>query len=138
MQREFHFLPTIVFVFVLSISTNLVQAQCIQTDTMSFSDIRVKPWGGDSLSSGFIISIPHSVPLHRHDKHSEYVVVVSGSAMMTLGQDSFLIRTGSLVWIPKNKEHSVRVLSKEPLQVVSIQAPYFDGTDRILIPIKKE
>ena len=138
MQRGFHFLSLIQWMAILFFSTMQAYAQCIQTDTLTFNKNRVIPYGGDSLPSGFIISIPQSVPLHRHEKHSEYVVVVSGFAMMTLGPDSFPIRPGSLIWIPKNKEHSVRVLSKEPLKVVSIQAPYFDGTDRILVPIKKE
>ena len=49
---------------------------------------------------------------------------------------SFKIKKGDLVFIPKNTIHSVITTSKQPLKVVSIQAPLFDGTDRISIEEK--
>ena len=40
---------------------------------------------------------------------------------------------GDFVFIPKNTPHSVNVISKVPLKVISVQAPFFDGKDRVLL-----
>ena len=37
----------------------------------------------------------------------------------------------SPITIPKNTWHYAKTTSKEPLKVISIQAPNFDGKDRI-------
>ena len=67
-------------------------------------------------------------------KHSEHVVVLSGKATMKLGDKTFPIKKGDVVFIPKNTVHSVIATSKnEPLKVLSVQAPYFDGADRVFV-----
>jgi len=39
---------------------------------------------------------------------------------------------GGSIFIPQNTWHYVKVTSAEPLKVLSIQAPNFDGKDRVL------
>ncbi len=86
---------------------------------------------GDSLSSSFYIIIRNEVKRHKHLYHSEQIVVQAGEATMTLGDKQFTIKKGDVVFIPKNTYHAVEVKSKQALKVVSIQAPFFDGTDRV-------
>jgi mannose-6-phosphate isomerase-like protein (cupin superfamily) len=86
----------------------------------------------DSLSSSFCIIIKNEVKAHKHMKHSEHVIVQSGEAVMRLGDKEFNIKEGDVIFIPKGTVHSVIVKGKKPLKVLSIQSPYFDGSDRVM------
>lgn len=104
-----------------------------------FDNIHVKKIAEDTLQSCFVIWIKHGVKAHYHADHTENVVVISGEGMMTLGDNIFMIKKGDYVNIPKGTVHSVtQVLSDEPLKVLSIQAPNFDGTDRIFVEGKNK
>jgi len=87
----------------------------------------------DSLASTFFIVIKKEVKPHKHLEHSENVVVLEGEGNMKLGERELKIRKGDVVFIPKNTVHSVKSIGKEPLKVISVQAPFFDGKDRIMI-----
>jgi len=87
----------------------------------------------DSLCSSYCIIIKSEVRAHKHLKHSEHVLVISGEGVLKLGEKETLIKPGDVVFIPKNTTHSVIVKGKHPLKVVSIQAPYFDGEDRVMM-----
>jgi mannose-6-phosphate isomerase-like protein (cupin superfamily) len=92
-----------------------------------------KPLYSDSLSSSFYIEIPKEVKPHYHANHTEQVIVLSGEADMMLGDQKIHIRKGDVIFIPKGTKHSVTVTSAEPLKIISVQAPYFDGSDRVMI-----
>lgn len=81
--------------------------------------------------SSFVIFIKKEVKAHKHLTHAEHVIVLEGNAEMTLNDKTFLIKKGDVIFIPKNSYHSVKTTSKIPLKVLSIQAPYFDGKDRV-------
>lgn len=81
--------------------------------------------------SSFVIFIKKEVKAHKHLSHAEHVIVIEGKAEMTLNDKTFSIKKGDVIFIPKNSFHSVKTSSKIPLKVLSIQAPYFDGKDRI-------
>jgi mannose-6-phosphate isomerase-like protein (cupin superfamily) len=51
---------------------------------------------------------------------------------MQLGEQIKAIKKGDFIFIPKNTFHAVKTTSEIPLKVISLQAPFFDGTDRIL------
>jgi mannose-6-phosphate isomerase-like protein (cupin superfamily) len=87
----------------------------------------------DSLASSSLIIIKNEVKAHKHMKHSEHVIVQSGEAVMRLGEKEFNIKEGDVIFIPKGTVHSVIVKGKKPLKVISIQAPYFDGNDRVMM-----
>lgn len=89
--------------------------------------------GEDSLCSTFMIQVPHLVPLHKHAHHSENVLIVDGEGIMRLANDTFTVRKGSWVIIPKGTAHSLEVTSEQPIKVMSVQSPRFDGKDRILM-----
>lgn len=111
-------------------------AQVISTDTITSrtpDKNSVTPLHTDSLSSSFLIIIPKEVKAHYHATHTEQVVVLSGEADMMLGDQQLHIRAGDVILIPKGTKHSVVVTSAEPLKIISVQAPYFDGSDRIML-----
>jgi len=111
-----------------------LQAQSLNTDTIgnsSKAEVYVKKIYGDSLSTSFCIVIRTQVKSHRHLTHSEQVVVLAGEGQMQLGRDTFRIKKGDVVFIPKNTPHAVVSTGSIPLKVISVQSPLFDGKDRI-------
>lgn len=100
----------------------------------NFENIHVEKISEDSLQSSFVIWIKSGVPEHFHAEHSENIYIISGKATMTLADSTFTIRAGDHLTIPKGTPHSVsKVFGRKPLQVLSIQSPKFDGSDRIFI-----
>lgn len=91
---------------------------------------------GDSLVNSFCIVIKTEVKAHKHQEHSEHVIVLDGEGMMKLGDKKFEIKKGDVIFIPKNTVHSVKSTGKVPLKVISVQAPLFNGSDRIFIEEK--
>jgi mannose-6-phosphate isomerase-like protein (cupin superfamily) len=96
-----------------------------------YTNINVQKIAGDSLVSTFIIHIKENVPMHKHVSHSENVLILEGEGTMVVGEITKEVKVGDLIFIPANTFHEVIVTSEKPLKVISIQAPEFDGTDRI-------
>jgi quercetin dioxygenase-like cupin family protein len=80
-----------------------------------------------------VIFIKKEVKKHKHQFHTEHVYILEGEGEMLLGEKKLKVKKGDILFIPKNTIHSLKVTSKEPVKVLSIQSPYFDGKDRILI-----
>lgn len=93
-------------------------------------EVEVRLLKHDSSSSSFLIYLKKGVASHRHLHHHEVVTVLRGKAAMTLGKESFLIKKGDVIIIPTGTFHSVKNMKKKPLIVLSVQSPFFDGTDR--------
>lgn len=125
-----------VFVFILVLFGTQLIAQQISTDTIKSptpDKNYVRTLHHDSLSSSFLIIIPKEVKPHYHADHTEQVVILSGEADMMLGEQQLHIKAGDVIIIPKGTKHSVIVTSEVPLKIISLQAPFFDGTDRIML-----
>ncbi|MDL5049938.1 cupin domain-containing protein [Oscillatoria amoena NRMC-F 0135] len=123
---------------MLVVFTSPLFAQNTQnTDTIQcpagVENIYSRPLYSDSLCSSFVIFIKKEVKLHKHLHHTEHVTVLDGEATMTLGDKVFTVKKGDFIFIPKNTPHKVVTTSQTPLKVISLQAPYFDGTDRVLL-----
>lgn len=124
------------------LSVFLVRAQGIQQlDTIKppavYENIYSRPLYHDTLVSSFVIFIKKEVKLHKHATHAEHVEVLDGEGTMTLGEQTFKVKKGTLIFIPAGMPHSLVVTSKKPVKVLSVQAPYFDGKDRIMISSPK-
>lgn len=128
----------VAFVVLLTVFGLGVKAQ----NPNMINTLELEPGGGgitnknlfnDSLSSSFCIIIKNEVKAHKHIKHSEHVIVQSGEAVMRLGEKEFNIKEGDVIFIPKGTVHAVIVKGKKPLKVLSIQTPYFDGNDRVMM-----
>lgn len=128
------YLTTILFL----VSGTLLSAQSITSHqsiipTEDYDNVWVTALATDSLASSFIIYIKNEVALHKHLTHTEYVVVLEGSGIMKLGEIHKEVHAGDVIYIPANTPHSVKVSSKEPMKVLSIQSPYFAGKDRVFL-----
>lgn len=128
----------VAFVVLLTVFGLGVKAQ----NPNMINTLELEPGGGgitnknlfnDSLSSSFCIIIKNEVKAHKHIRHSEHVIVQSGEAVMRLGEKEFNIKEGDVIFIPKGTVHAVIVKGKKPLKVLSIQTPYFDGNDRVMM-----
>lgn len=106
-------------------------AKGIQPDT-TFENVLVRRLYSNEEASGFVIWIKQQVPLHKHLAHSETVTILSGKAMMRLGDQTMAVQKGDIIFIPKGTPHSVTV-SRGTLKVLSVQAPMFDGSDRVMV-----
>ena len=124
----------IIIIFLFSLFECFAQ-QHMNTDSIgakTVSDnIYNKALFNDSLASSFVIIIKKEVKPHIHLTHCEHVIVLEGTAKMKMGDKEFEIKKGDVILIPKNTVHSVKTTGKIPLKVLSIQAPNFDGKDRI-------
>ncbi|MBA3705136.1 MAG: cupin domain-containing protein [Bacteroidetes bacterium] len=98
-----------------------------------YENVYSRTIASDSLVSSFVIFIKKEVKKHKHVSHSEHVYILEGEGEMTLGEKSFHVKKGDIVFIPKNTIHSLKVSSSTPVKVLSVQAPLFDGKDRIFI-----
>ena len=98
-----------------------------------FENIFVKKLYSDSFTTTFIIWIKKDVPLHKHAHHTEQLIILEGAGQMTVGTETFELSAGDFLIIPKDTPHALVVNSATPMKVISIQAPEFDGSDRIML-----
>lgn len=106
--------------------TNIVDFQ----PGLEYENIHVYQLDHDSLASTYIIWVKENVPTHYHAAHTEVVYVLEGSGIITLGAQEKNIREGDYIFIPAGTPHTVRVSGGKTMKVLSVQSPYFDGTDR--------
>ena len=129
----FRYLLFLLLICVCSISN----AQFIDIDTIQvageYENVTSKKLYSDSLVTTFEIWVKKEVPLHKHEFHTEQVIVLEGEANMRLGEEWKIIKAGDVIIIPEGTLHQVIVTSTIPLKVLSIQAPEFDGSDRVII-----
>lgn len=128
-----YFISLFCLISVLAFSQNPYQSLDTIKAPANYENIYVRALYTDSANaSSFVIFIRNEVKAHKHEAHAEHVVVLAGMGMMTLGDKKFKIKKGDVIFIPKGTFHSVMSTSKkEALKVLSIQAPYFDGKDRV-------
>jgi len=127
----------LLLLIVIFCVTQIAEAQFIDIDTMQLIDeydnVTSKKLYSDSLVTTFEIWVKKEVPLHKHAYHTEQVIVLEGEANMRLGEEWKIIKAGDIIIIPVGTLHQVIVTSLIPLKVLSIQAPEFDGIDRVII-----
>ncbi|MDW7710724.1 MAG: mannose-1-phosphate guanylyltransferase/mannose-6-phosphate isomerase [Deferrisomatales bacterium] len=71
-----------------------------------------------------------SLQLHHH--RSEHWVVVSGTARVTRGRESLLVRTGESTFLPVTIPHRLENPGNLPLQIIEVQIGDYLGEDDIL------
>jgi len=96
-----------------------------------FDNINVQKIATDINSTTFAIWIKQSVKLHKHVNHVENVYISEGHGDFQLGDSIYPVKNGDLIVIPKNTWHGVKVNSKTPMKVISVQSPEFLGKDRV-------
>ena len=127
-----------IFILLLIILPFVAKAQSYQSlDTIKapavYENIYSRAVASDSLVSSFVIFIKKEVKKHKHVSHSEHVYVLEGEGEMMVGEKIFKIKKGDIIFVPKNTIHALKVTSSTPVKVLSIQAPLFDGKDRVFV-----
>lgn len=123
-------------IFILAIynnfSQNIKELNKI-TPQEDFENIHVIPLHSDSNASSYLIFIKKFVKPHKHVFHTEHVQIISGKGKMTIDGKEQKVKKGDLIIIPEGSIHSVEVIGKKALKVLSVQSPEFKGKDRVFI-----
>jgi len=98
-----------------------------------------RPWGKFTvLQSGprfkiKLIEIDQGkrLSLQRHKQRAEHWVVVSGTATVTIGNKTRLVKSNESIYIPKATLHRLANLTAAPLQIVEVQTGEYLGEDDI-------
>lgn len=123
------------FLFILFPFFAKAQNQSLDTikDPANYDNIYNRTLASDSLSSSFVIFIKKEVKKHKHATHTENVYILDGEGEILLGDKTFKVKKGDIIFIPMNTVHSLKVTSSIPVKVLSVQSPRFDGKDRIFV-----
>jgi quercetin dioxygenase-like cupin family protein len=62
-------------------------------------------------------------PVHKHEESEEVVYVLKGAGKIYFSEFENNIYPGSVIYIPKNKEHSVGATGAQKLKLVCIFSP---------------
>ncbi len=87
------------------------------------STVGTYPDGGARASGTSLLEVDAGCALPRHtDSAEEHVVVVAGTAEVTLGDETERVGAGGVALIPKDVPHQVRSVGEEPLRFVAVYA----------------
>ena len=125
----------LLFLFLFPLLSKAQSYQSLDTINApaNYENIYSRAIASDSFVSSFVIFIKKEVKTHKHVSHSEHIYILDGTGEMLVGNKTFKIKKGDIVFIPKNTIHSLKVSSSIPVKVLSVQAPLFDGKDRVFV-----
>ena len=99
-----------------------------------------RPWGFyDSIDHGErfqvkrIVVMPGArLSLQMHHHRAEHWVVVSGTALVTRGEEQFLLGENESTYIPLGIRHRLENPGRVPLQIIEVQSGTYLGEDDIV------
>ncbi len=99
-----------------------------------------RPWGYyDSIGiedtfqiKRILINPGSSISLQKHYHRSEHWVVVSGTAEITRGDETFILTVNQSTYIPLGTVHRLKNPGKIPLEIVEVQSGSYLGEDDIV------
>ncbi|EFI33725.1 mannose-1-phosphate guanylyltransferase/mannose-6-phosphate isomerase [Desulfonatronospira thiodismutans ASO3-1] len=99
-----------------------------------------RPWGSyDGIDAGGRYQVKRitvkpgaKLSLQKHHHRAEHWVVVSGTAMVTNGEESFLVTENQSTYIPLGRQHSLENPGKIPLELIEVQSGAYLGEDDIV------
>tara|TARA_B100000900_G_scaffold171713_1_gene145913 strand:+ start:5068 stop:6465 length:1398 start_codon:yes stop_codon:yes gene_type:complete len=99
-----------------------------------------RPWGSyDSLESGenFQVKILKVKPgaklsIQSHNFRSEHWVVVSGTAEVTKGDETFILSENESTYIPVKTVHALKNPGEDELRIIEVQSGSYLGEDDII------
>ena len=99
-----------------------------------------RPWGSyDSIDNGERFQVKRitvkpgeklSVQMHHH--RAEHWIVVSGTASVTIGENTQLVTENESVYIPIGEVHALENPGKIPLELIEVQSGAYLGEDDIV------
>jgi mannose-1-phosphate guanylyltransferase/mannose-6-phosphate isomerase len=99
-----------------------------------------RPWGSyDSIDSGERFQVKRlsvkpgaSMSLQLHHHRAEHWIVVSGTARITRGEETFLLEENQSTYIPLGTKHRIENPGKIPLHIIEVQSGPYLGEDDIV------
>jgi mannose-1-phosphate guanylyltransferase/mannose-6-phosphate isomerase len=99
-----------------------------------------RPWGWyDSIDSGarfqvkrIVVSPGASLSLQMHHHRAEHWIVVSGTALVTRGEETFMVAENESTYIPLGTKHRLENPGKVPLEMIEVQSGSYLGEDDIV------
>lgn len=99
-----------------------------------------RPWGYyDSIENGerfqvkrIVVKPLASLSLQKHYHRAEHWIVVSGTAEVTRGQETFLLSENQSTYIPLGEVHRLHNPGKTPLEMIEVQSGSYLGEDDIV------
>ena len=99
-----------------------------------------RPWGYyDSVDAGnrfqvkrIVVNPGASLSLQMHHHRAEHWIVVSGTARVTRGEESFLVAENESTYIPIGTRHRLQNSGKVPLEIIEVQSGAYLGEDDIV------
>ena len=96
-------------------------------------DSLVAPLAYSDALSLVLIRLRTGVKAHYHERHTETVIILSGSGRFQVGDSEKLTGPGDVVMVPPGTIHAFTVIGSEPVAAISSMSPGFDGKDRIFV-----
>lgn len=89
----------------------------------------IRPWGFYTVinkGKGFRVKLVHVLPLKRislqkHNFRSEHWVIVQGTAKITNGKKTLILKKNQSTYIPKKGIHRIENCKNLPLKLIEIQ-----------------
>ena len=72
-----------------------------------------------------------SVTPHHHEVLEEIYYILSGSGVMTIGDESQAVRAGDAIYIPKHHVHTLTNTGDEEMKILLVCGPAFYFADHI-------
>jgi len=99
-----------------------------------------RPWGWyDSIDRGNRFLVKHivvkpgaSLSLQKHHHRAEHWIVVSGTALVTKGSDTFLLTENQSTYIPVGETHRLGNPGQTDLEMIEVQSGAYLGEDDIV------
>jgi mannose-1-phosphate guanylyltransferase/mannose-6-phosphate isomerase len=99
-----------------------------------------RPWGSyDSIDNGdrfqvkrLVVKPGASMSLQLHHHRAEHWIVVSGTARITRGEETFLLEENQSTYIPVGAKHRIENPGKIQLQMIEVQSGSYLGEDDIV------
>jgi mannose-1-phosphate guanylyltransferase/mannose-6-phosphate isomerase len=99
-----------------------------------------RPWGSyDSLENGHRFQVKRltvkpgaQLSLQMHHHRAEHWVVVSGTARITRGDETFILEENQSTYIPIGVKHRIENPGRIPLHIIEVQSGSYLGEDDIV------
>ena len=99
-----------------------------------------RPWGWyRSIQNGYrfqvkeiVVSPGEQLSQQLHHHRAEHWIVVSGTAMVTRGDEQFYVTENQSTYIPHNTRHCLQNPGKIPLRMIEVQSGPYLGEDDIV------
>ncbi|QCP54676.1 mannose-1-phosphate guanylyltransferase/mannose-6-phosphate isomerase [Trinickia violacea] len=99
-----------------------------------------RPWGHyDSVDNGerfqvkrIVVKPGARLSLQMHHHRAEHWIVVRGTALVTRGEESFILSENESTYIPLGVTHRLENPGKMPLEIIEVQSGAYLGEDDIV------